>query len=70
MVLKRGVGNPKKVAARASDGNEWVSSLMGEAEINEMVDAGILLDRATAGWRPANGEPYPMRPAYRQSHSV
>ena len=60
MAPKRGVGNPKKVAARASDGNEWVSSLMGEAEINRMVKADVLPDRVTTECWPANGEPYPM----------
>ena len=60
MVPKRGVGNPKKAAAGASRDNEWVPSLMGEAEINRMVEAGILSDRVTTGWWPANGEPYPM----------
>ena len=49
MAPKRGVGNPKKVAARANRDNEWVPSLMGEAEINRMVEAGILSDRVTAG---------------------
>ena len=29
-------------------------------ELNEMVEASVLPDRVTAGWRPANGEPYPM----------
>ena len=33
---------------------------MGEAEINRMVEAGILLDHVTARWQPANSEPYPM----------
>ena len=60
MAPKRGVGNLKKAAAGASRDNELVPSLMGEAEINRMVEVGILLDRVTAGWRPANGEPYPM----------
>ena len=40
--------------------NEWVPSLMGETELNEMVKAGILPDRITAGWRPADGKPYSM----------
>ena len=57
---KRGVGNPKKAAVGASRDNEWVSSLMGEAEINRMVEVGVLPDRVTIGWRPASGEPYPM----------
>ena len=60
MALKRGVGNPKKAATGASHDNEWVPSLMGEAEINRMVEADVLPDRVTAGWRPASGEPYPM----------
>ena len=60
MAPKRGVGNPKKAAVGASCDNEWVSSLMGEAEIKRMVEVAILLDRVTIGCRPANGEPYPM----------
>ena len=60
MAPKRGVGNPKKAAAGASHDNEWVSSLMGEAKINGMVEAGILPDRVTARWWPAYDEPYPM----------
>ena len=39
---------------------EWVPSLMGEMELNEMVEAGVLPDRVITGWRPADGEPYPM----------
>ena len=50
----------KKVAARASRDKEWVPSLMGEMELNEMVEADILPDRVTAGWRSTNGEPYSM----------
>jgi len=60
MELKRGAGNPKKATVGASRDNEWVPSNMGEAEINRMVEAGILSDRVTAGWRPASGEPFPM----------
>ena len=60
MAPKRGVGNLKKAIVGASRDNEWVPSLMGEAEINRMVEAGILSDRVTAGWRPANGEPFSM----------
>ena len=33
---------------------------MGETGINGMVEAGVLPDRVTSRWRPANGEPYPM----------
>ena len=49
MAPKRGGGNPKKVVAGVSRDNEWVSSLMGETELNEMVEAGVLSDRVTAG---------------------
>ena len=33
---------------------------MGEAELNRLVEVGILPDRITTGWRPALGEPFPM----------
>ena len=33
---------------------------MGEMELNEMVEAGILPDRVTIGWCLADGEPYLM----------
>ena len=49
MAPKRGGGNLKKAAARASHDMEWVPSLMGEIELNDMVEAGILPDRVTAG---------------------
>ena len=32
---------------------------MGEAELNGMVAAVVLLDRVTAGLWPASGEPFP-----------
>ena len=51
---------PKKTVAVASHDEEWVPSRMGEVEINRMVEAGILSDRSTVGWRPASGEPFPM----------
>ena len=60
MTSKSGGGNPKKAAVGASHDKEWVSSLMGEAEFNGMVEAGVLPDRITVGWRPADGEPFPM----------
>ena len=60
MVPKRGGGNAKKAATGASHDNEWVHSLMGKMELNEMVEASILPNRVTAGWHPADGEPYPM----------
>ena len=60
MTPKRGGGNPKKATIGTSRDKEWVLSLMGEAELNKMVEAGVLPDRVTVGWRPTDGEPYPM----------
>ena len=60
MAPKRGGGNAKKAAAGTSRDKEWGPSLMGKTELNEMVEAGVLPDCVTTGWRPADGEPYPM----------
>ena len=65
MALKKGAVNPKKaspkkVGAGASRDEEWVPSRMGEAELNRLVEVGVLPDRVTIGWRPASGEPFPM----------
>ena len=60
MAPKKGGGNPKKAAAGTSHDKEWVPSLMGETELNGMVEAGVLADRVTARWRSADGEPYLM----------
>ena len=60
MAPKKGAGNPKKSTAGSSHDNEWVSSNMGEVEINRMVEVGVLSDCITAGWRLASGEPFPM----------
>ena len=60
MAPKRGTGNTKKAAAEVSRDKEWVLSLMGETELNEVVEVGVLPDRVTMRWRPADGEPYPM----------
>ena len=60
MALKKGAGKPKKSTARASHDNEWVPSNMGEAEMNRMVEAGVLSNHVTAEWRPASGEHFPM----------
>ena len=65
MVPKRGVANPKKASpkkasVRASRDEEWVPSRTGEAELNRLVEASVLPDRVTTGWRPASGEPLPM----------
>ena len=60
MASKRGARNLNKATARASQDNEWVSSNMGEVEINRMVEAGVLSDRVTTGWWLDSGEPFPM----------
>ena len=60
MASKRGSGNAKKAATGASRDKEWVPSLMGEMELNEMVEASVLPDCVTAGWHPTNCEPYLM----------
>ena len=60
MAPKKGARNLKKATVEASRDNEWVPSNMGEAEINRMVEAGVLSDRVTARWRPASGKPFLM----------
>ena len=60
MAPKKGARNPKKATAGTRRDNEWVASNMGEAAINRMVEAGVLSNRVTVGWRPASGEPFPM----------
>ena len=60
MAQKKGAVKPKKAAAVDSRDEEWVPSRMGEAEINKLMEAGVLSDRVTAGWRLASGEPFPM----------
>ena len=60
MAPKRGATNLKKASVGASRDEEWVPSLMGEAELNRLLEVGILPDHVTAGWQLALGEPYPM----------
>ena len=60
MAPKKGAANPKKTSAGVSRYEEWVLSRTLEAELNRMVEASVLPDRVTAGWRPALGEPFPM----------
>ena len=60
MALKRGGGSAKKAAVGKRHDKEWVPSLMGETELNKMVEAGILPNHVIVGWSPVNGEPYPM----------
>ena len=40
--------SPKKAGAGASRDEEWVPSRMGEAELERLVEAGVLPDRVTA----------------------
>ena len=51
--------SPKKVSAGARHDKEWVPSRTREAELNRLVEAGVLPDRATTGWRLALGESFP-----------
>ena len=51
--------SPKKAGTEARRDEEWVPSHTREAELNRLVEAGVLPDRATAGWRLALGEPFP-----------
>ena len=51
--------SPKKASAGAQRDQEWVPSRIGEAELNRLVEASVLPDRATAGWQPALGESFP-----------
>ena len=65
MALKRGNAkskktSPKKTGTEARHDEEWVPSRMGEAELNRLVEASVLPDRITTGWRPTLGEPFPM----------
>ena len=52
--------SPKKASAGARRDEEWVPSRTGEVELNRLVEASVLPDRITEGWRPALGEPFPM----------
>ena len=52
--------SPKKAGTEARCDKEWVPSCTGEAELNRLVEAGVLPDRTTAGWRPTLGEPFAM----------
>jgi hypothetical protein len=55
MVPKKGAmkpkkTSPKKASTEARRDEEWVESRMDEAELNRLVEVGVLPDRATAGW--------------------
>ena len=52
--------SPKKARAGASRDKEWVLSRTGEVELERLVEAGVLPNHVTIGWRPASGEPFPM----------
>ena len=52
--------SPKKAGSETQRDKEWVPSRTGEAELNRLVESGVLPDRITARWRPASGEPFPM----------
>ena len=64
MAPKRGAAKSKKTSPKKADvvarrDEEWVPSRIGEAELNRLVEAGVLPDRATVGWRLALGESFP-----------
>ena len=52
--------SPKKARAGASRDEEWVPSCTGEADLERLVEVGVLPGHVTAGWRPASGETFPM----------
>ena len=52
--------SPKKTSAKINRDEEWVPSRTGEVELNRLVEAGVLPNHVTAGWRLALGEPFPM----------
>ena len=65
MASKKGGAKPKKTSPQKESAEiwcdeEWVPSQTGEVELNRLVEAGVLPDRITAGWRPALGEPFPI----------
>jgi len=65
MVPKRGAAKPKKTSpkkanAMARRDEEWVPSRTREAELNRLVEASIVPNHATTGWRLALGESFPM----------
>ena len=64
MTPKKGATKPKKMSPKkagsgARHDEEWVPSRTGEAELNRLVEAGVLPNRVTVGWRPALGESFP-----------
>ena len=58
MNLKK--ASPKKAGARANHDEEWVPLRTGEAELERLVEAGVLPDRAIVRWRTTSDEPFPM----------
>ena len=58
--MKPKKASPKKANAKIWHDKEWVPSQTGEAKLNRLVEAGILPNHVTAGWRPTLGEPFPM----------
>ena len=51
--------SPKKASVEAWRDEEWVSSRTREAELNRLVEVGVLPNRAIVGWRPTLSEPFP-----------
>ena len=58
MAPKRGRGGSKKVEHEINHDEEWVRSISDEAMLNNLVEYGVLPDRAMAGWWPVAGEDF------------
>jgi hypothetical protein len=59
MALKRSHGSSRATTREINREEEWTRSISSEAALNVLVVHGVLPDRATAGWRSANGEEFP-----------
>jgi hypothetical protein len=59
MAPKKTCASSKKAARGTNRDKELVPSISSEATLNSLVVHGALTDRATGGWRPAAGEPFP-----------
>lgn len=61
MALKKNTAAVEKKAPKPVRlDEEWSPSVMDKPALEKLVEAGLLKDEGTAGWRPAAGELYPM----------
>ena len=49
MAPKKGAANPKKASTGVNHDEEWVPSRTGEAELDRLVEVGVLPDHVTTG---------------------